>query len=103
MTNQPHPESDNTQPIGQPSPKNDHPDPADAPTMLPAAGGAAGHPIEEAATLPPPSATTGYSAAEDANPPKGKQASFQSATYIGQSERRAMNSPAALVLQLSQY
>jgi|GEM_PF-6934824 len=70
MTNQPDPESDNTQPIGQPSPKNDHPDPADAPTMLPAAGGAAGHPMEEAATLPPPSASTGYSAAEDATLPR---------------------------------
>jgi serine/threonine protein kinase len=69
MTNHPHPESDNTQPIGQPSPKYYHPDPADAPTMLPAAGGASGHPIEEAATLPPPSAAAGYSATEDATLP----------------------------------
>jgi hypothetical protein len=94
MTNQPHPESDNTQPIGQPSPKNDHPDdPSDAPTMLPAAGGAAVDPVAEAATLPPPSATAGYAAAEDATLPRSAMgqtqlggSSPQSVKYFGDYE-----------------
>lgn len=70
MTNHPDPDSDNTQPIEHASPKNDHPGPADAPTMLPVAGGTTCHPSAEAATLPPPSSAAGYSAAEDATLPR---------------------------------
>ncbi|MEY4567329.1 MAG: hypothetical protein RLY14_2299 [Planctomycetota bacterium] len=68
MTNQPDPESDNTRALSQTSSKNDFPNPADAPTLQPAAQGAAGHP--EADTLPPPSASAGYSGAEDATLPQ---------------------------------
>ena len=82
MTIDPHSDSDNTQP-----------DPADAPTIHPTAQGAAGHPTSEAATLPPPSATAGYAAADDATLPRSAMgqtplggSSPQSVKYFGDYE-----------------